>query len=158
METYNFFSDNDNTSFVDDDGFSNFSLRGKKYHARKRAIEEANKKANELNALINAPDVLAPLPVTPPVLPVNPATLLDIGEVNPNIPVRPNPTLPLVPTDAKVTSTSTTPTGAEVKPSESGITAPNLGTSTSKKNKFILPSVLGAALLVGLLVFLKKKK
>lgn len=156
MESYNCFSNNNNMSFVDDDSFSNFSLRGKKYHARKRAVAAANTRTNELNTLISSPDVIltVPIPVNPPPVPVNPATLLDIGEVNPNVPVRPNPTLPLVPTDAKVTSTTTTPTSAEENPIVSSTT----DISSPKYKKFIVPYVLGAALLVGLLVFLKKKK
>ena len=171
MESYNCFSHNNNTSFIDDDGFSNFSLRGKKYFARKRTLAAANTRTNELNTLINAPDVIdtVPLPVNPPPVPVNPATLLDIGEVNPNVKTNvktnveqirhqlntPNPTFPLVPTDAKVTSTTTI---AEVKPSESGTTLPNLGTSTTKNNKIILPTIVGAALLTVVLVVLLKKK
>jgi hypothetical protein len=37
-----------NGIFVDDDGYSNFSLRGKKYFARKRAEADAKAKAQEL--------------------------------------------------------------------------------------------------------------
>jgi hypothetical protein len=157
MESYNCFGSNNNTTFVDDNGYSNFSLRGKKYFERKRTLAAANTRTNELNTLINAPDVIdtVPLPVNPPPVPVNPATLLDIGEVNPNVPVRPNPTLPLVPTDAKVTAT---PTTNEVISSETSTTLPNLGTSTTKNNKIILPTIVGAALLTVVLVVLLKKK
>jgi hypothetical protein len=41
-----------NGIFVDDDGYSNFSLRGKKYHARKRADEEARQKAGAYDVIL----------------------------------------------------------------------------------------------------------
>ena len=41
-----------NNTFIDDNSYSNFSLRGKKYHARKREQEEANKKAGAYDVLM----------------------------------------------------------------------------------------------------------
>ena len=45
-----------NNSFtINDDFYSNFSLRGKKYFERKRALEAANNRAKEINVLLNLP-------------------------------------------------------------------------------------------------------
>jgi hypothetical protein len=146
-------------SFVDDDGFSNFSLRGKKYFERKRTLAAANTRTNELNALINAPDVIqiAPLPINIKAVPVNPTSLLDIGEVNPNVNTASSTNVAL-PAPTPIPSPIITPMSNEAIPSESTITVPTLGTVTSKNNKLFLPSIIGAALLIGVVVFLKKKK
>lgn len=39
-------------TFIDDNSYSNFSLRGKRYHARKREQEEAKNKAGAYDVLM----------------------------------------------------------------------------------------------------------
>ena len=120
-----------NNSFtINDDFYSNFSLRGKKYFERKRALEAANNRAKEINVLLNLP---TPTKESIPTKEGEPVKDILIAEPIKEILIK-EPTKEIL--------------IAEPKAAEP---------TTSKIKKYIIPSIIGGVLLVTGIIFLYKR-